>query len=193
MANPNRVLVVEDDAATLAWLDRVLGEAGYAVCLARDGEEALQAARRRPPDLVVADVGLPLMDGLELCRQVKADPVLGAVSVLLHTGHSSPEAYQRAVAAGADDVLAKSSDDALLVARVASILRLRTTACRTMAQRLGTEFNGPLTALFGHLELLGHSIDREDLSGAGRHLDECRRLSERLGGSALRLVRDLAV
>src|SRR3954470_19846290 len=100
------VLVVEDDTTIQAVLRAVLREECEVHCV-RQGAEALNFAGASDPDLVLLDVGLPDMDGLEVCRQLKAMPRLAPVPVIFLTSQSSPEAEVEGLTAGGIDYITK--------------------------------------------------------------------------------------
>jgi two-component system response regulator MprA len=119
MSGP-RVLVVEDDAR-LAWtLQRVLATEGYDIEVAGDGLDALRRARERSFDLVVLDIMLPGLDGINVCRRLRAT---GAVAILLLTALSGTEERVRGLDSGADDYLVKPFAFEELLARVRALLR----------------------------------------------------------------------
>jgi CheY-like chemotaxis protein len=80
---PDTILVVEDEYATLEMLALLLGQAGYRVLQAADGEEALARLEEQRPDLVVTDYWMPRMDGVELCRRMEADPRWRDIPVIM--------------------------------------------------------------------------------------------------------------
>ncbi len=117
-----RVLVVEDDDDIADVLRRSLRQEGHEVRTAADGEEALEAAREFSPDLVVLDLGLPKLDGVEVCRRLRAD---GDVPILILTARSDTEDRVRGLDAGADDYLVKPFERAELQARLRALMRRR--------------------------------------------------------------------
>jgi two-component system response regulator MprA len=120
MASP-RILAVDDDPKILSLMRRGLAFAGYAVDLAPDGETALTVARDRPPDLVVLDVMLPGMDGLEVCRRLRAgEPNL---PILMLTAKDRVPDRVAGLDAGADDYLVKPFAFDELLARIRALLR----------------------------------------------------------------------
>jgi CheY-like chemotaxis protein len=120
------VLVV-DDVATIRELERsTLAAGGYAVTTARDGAEALELLHARRPDLVVTDFDMPRLDGLGLCRAIRAAPALASLPVLLVTANRDEELRRRALEAGADGYLHKDGLDGRgLLDAVASLLGRR--------------------------------------------------------------------
>jgi two-component system, chemotaxis family, sensor kinase CheA len=106
-----RVLVVEDSITTRTLEQSILEAAGYEVATAVDGVDGLRWLQERPCDLVVADVDMPRMDGLALCRAVRASPQLKALPFVLVTARESAEDRARGLEAGADAYLGKSSFD----------------------------------------------------------------------------------
>ena len=101
------VVVAEDDADIRDLVEIILGGLALTVVAVGDGAEALAACRRLKPFMLLLDVGLPVMDGLEVCRQVRADPDLEGLSVVLMTGRAQPEDVQAGMLAGADTYIVK--------------------------------------------------------------------------------------
>src|SRR5918992_4059443 len=115
------VLLAEDDAAIAEPLSRALQREGYSVEVATDGAAALERVRQGPVDLLVLDLGLPGMDGLEVCRRVRiADPDL---PVLMLTARTDEVDFVVGLDAGADDYVGKPFRLAELLARVRALLR----------------------------------------------------------------------
>lgn len=105
---PRSVLVVEDNTLNMKLFSDLLGAAGFSVVAARDGREAMAAARRRRPDLVVMDIQLPEVSGLEVTRWFKADSGLADVPVLAMTAFAGVVGGEReARAGGCDGYMAK--------------------------------------------------------------------------------------
>jgi two-component system response regulator MprA len=117
-----RILVVDDDARLAASLQRALAYEGHTVEVAADGPGALVAARDRPPDLVVLDVMLPGLDGVEVCRRLRQG---SDVPILMLTARDAISDRVSGLDAGADDYLVKPFAYDELLARVRALLRRR--------------------------------------------------------------------
>lgn len=137
------VLVVDDDPFIARLLEIELHAAGYLVRMASDGREALEAARERCPDLVIADVMMPNMDGLELTRQLREDPNTAGACVILLTARGLSADKLEGLSAGADDYIVKPFDTPELLARVRGALR-RSKDMRAQS---------PLTGLPGNVQI----------------------------------------
>ena len=116
-----RILVVDDDPKVLSLMDRGLAFEGYTVDVAADGHAALSIAQAQPPNLVILDVMLPGIDGLEVCRRLRAST--GEIAILMLTGRASVPARVEGLDAGADDYLAKPFAFDELLARIRALLR----------------------------------------------------------------------
>ena len=122
MAGSPRVLVVEDDGDIADVLRRALGMEGYDVRLAPDGECALTEASDFEPDAVVLDLGLPKMDGVEVCRRLREG---GDVPILMLTARDAVDSRVEGLDSGADDYLVKPFERTELLARLRALLRRR--------------------------------------------------------------------
>ena len=118
-----RILVV-DDEQDLVWAVRhSLSDEGHEVLAAYDGVEALAVANRQRPDLVILDITMPRLDGLQVCRRLRRDATLAAVPILFLTVRSAIEDRIKGLDEGADDYLVKPFDLRELKARVQALLR----------------------------------------------------------------------
>jgi two-component system response regulator MprA len=117
-----RVLVVEDDAEIADVLRRSLRQEGYEVKTSADGVDALDVATGFVPDLVVLDLGLPRLDGVEVCRRLRAE---GDVPILMLTARAETEDRVSGLDSGADDYLVKPFERTELLARIRALLRRR--------------------------------------------------------------------
>jgi adenylate cyclase len=125
MRQPPRILVVDDNPANLEILEARLARQGYEVITAKDGEQALIVARDGTPDLILLDIMMPGKDGIEVCRELKADRTLPFMPVILVTAKADPDDIVAGLDAGGDEYITKPVDHAALVARVRSILRIK--------------------------------------------------------------------
>ncbi|MCY1145514.1 SpoIIE family protein phosphatase [Actinoplanes sp. Pm04-4] len=122
--SPASVLVADDNADMRDYLARLLRSAGHRVQAVGDGQAALEAARVRNPDLIVSDVMMPRLDGLELVAALRADPRTAGTPVLLLSARAGQEASIEGLEAGADDYLVKPFSSAELLARVRANVEL---------------------------------------------------------------------
>src|SRR5947209_814196 len=118
-----RILLVEDNEANRDSLSRHLKRKGYEVILAADGREGLAAARAGAPDLILMDMSLPLLDGWEATRQLKAAPETGLIPIIALTAHAMSGDREKALGAGCDDYDTKPIDLERLLTKVHALLR----------------------------------------------------------------------
>ena len=128
MMNGRTILVVEDNAQNRELVSDLLMLAGVRVLMAEDGETALELAAREPVDLVLMDVSLPRMDGLEATRQLKRNPATAHVPVIALTAHAMKGDRERILAAGCDGYLTKPIDTRSFTDAVARHLPAATPA-----------------------------------------------------------------
>jgi DNA-binding response OmpR family regulator len=120
---PARIFVVEDDPDIADLVTRYLEKAGYATTRFGTGREALDAARAKPPDLMVLDVMLPQMDGLEVCRLLRANEKTAGIPIVMLTARAEESDRIVGLEIGADDYVSKPFSPNELVARVRAHLR----------------------------------------------------------------------
>lgn len=125
MREPPLILIVEDNPANLDIMKTRLLANNYDVITATDGEEGLRKARERCPDLVLLDILMPKMDGLEVCRHLKSDSLLPFIPVILVTAKAGAGDVIAGLEAGGDEYLTKPVNHGALVARVKSMLRIK--------------------------------------------------------------------
>jgi CheY-like chemotaxis protein len=112
------ILVVDDDTFQCKLLERLLSNAGYRSIVANSGTEALTILGRQHPDLILMDVALPDLDGVEITRRLKASPKMAAIPVVMITGHSERQILAASLKAGAVDFLVKPFDRELLLQKL---------------------------------------------------------------------------
>jgi len=117
-----RILIAEDEPNIVMSLEFLLRGAGHEVIIAKDGEEALKAAEQAPPDLVLLDIMLPLVNGFEVCRRIRQHPVLGRVPILLLTARGRESEIARGMALGANAYMTKPFATRELIKRVGELL-----------------------------------------------------------------------
>lgn len=199
-----KILVAEDVAVTRRLLEQALVAAGHEVVAVSDGEAAWEAFTSEPVPVVVVDWAMPRMDGLELCRRVRASSTGQRAFVLMLTGRDTSDDFAAAFEAGVDDYMVKPVAPGHVRARMQiAEQRLRIDAARRAAEAeliearwlagvgetvlaLEHELNNPLAALIGSLELAvdPESSEEELREFVGVSLEQARRLA--------RVVRRLA-
>ena len=124
-AAPARVLVAEDEPAIVASLDFLMRRCGFETRLAADGAAALEEMARFRPDLVILDLMLPRVSGLDVCREIRARAEWRATRVLMLTARGSSADVARGLQAGADDYVVKPFSTQDLVARARALVQAR--------------------------------------------------------------------
>ncbi|HJN21297.1 MAG: phosphate regulon transcriptional regulator PhoB [Alphaproteobacteria bacterium] len=117
------ILLVEDEPSIVELLSYNLKREGFEVRETGDGEEALLMIRERPPDLVILDWMLPSVSGLEVCRQLRRDPNLQQLPIIMLTARAEEDDRVRALDSGADDYVTKPFSPSEVIARVRAVLR----------------------------------------------------------------------
>jgi adenylate cyclase len=134
MHDPPRILVVDDNETNRDILVTRLEAHGYQTLQAADGEEALRGVAQHRPDVVLLDVMMPNLDGIEACRRLKSDRAVAFTPVILVTAKAATQDIVAGLDAGADEYLTKPVDQAALVARVRSALRIKSLHEQVQAQ-----------------------------------------------------------
>ncbi|MEL6268562.1 MAG: response regulator [Chloroflexota bacterium] len=124
MANET-ILIVDDDDLIVEVMQAHLERGGYHSEAVYSGESAIEFVRADPPDLILMDVSMRGMDGLETTRLLKDDPATAHVPVLLVTGFQEQRDIDKAIAAGVDDILFKPVNNSLMLLRVKSLVRIK--------------------------------------------------------------------
>jgi two-component system, cell cycle response regulator len=146
-----RVLIVEDSRTQAEWLAQVLSRDGYRVTICGEGRDAIRRVRTEPPDLVLLDMILPDMDGLEVLRVLKARPEEQFLPVILLSVKADLDSRVTGLRIGADDFLAKPFADAEILARSAAMLRIKSLQDQLRAAKVQLEqlsVTDGLTGLF---------------------------------------------
>jgi DNA-binding response OmpR family regulator len=134
MRTPPCILIVDDEPINLDILKTRLAVHGYEILTATNGEEALAVASAQHPDLILLDIMMPKMDGIDVCRHLKADASLPLMPVIMVTAKADSKDVVAGLEAGADEYLTKPVDQAALVARVKSMLRIKALHDTTQEQ-----------------------------------------------------------
>ena len=150
---PARILVAEDDLKQAELIRRYLEREGHLTVVVHDGRAAIDEARRRSPDLLVLDVMMPKVDGLDVCRVLRAD---GEVPIIMLTARSTEDDLLLGLDLGADDYLTKPYNPRELVARVRTVLRRTRSRAEGEVYRVGE---------------LAIDPDRHEIRLAGRLVD----------------------
>ena len=118
------ILVVEDNEMNRDMLSRRLERKGYKVLIAVDGDSSISMARANTPDLILMDMSLPVVDGWEATRRMKADPALKNIPVIALTAHAMANDRDKALEAGCNDYDTKPIDLARLLGKIEDLLQL---------------------------------------------------------------------
>jgi CheY-like chemotaxis protein len=120
-----RLLLVEDNEMNRDMLSRRLQRKGFEVAIATDGQQGLDLARAQPPDLILMDMSLPVVDGWEATRRLKADDATRAIPVIALTAHAMAGDRDKALEAGCDDYDTKPIDLPRLLGKIEALLQKR--------------------------------------------------------------------
>lgn len=193
---PARIMIVDDTPENLRLLESMLREQGYQVFALPSGERALKAAERNPPDLILLDVGMPGLNGYQVCERLKADPELAEIPILFLSGLTETADKVKAFQAGGLDYITKPFQFEEVQARVRAHLQVRQQR-QDLAEGLRRlqeleklrdnlvhmivhDMRSPLAGLCGFLELAlksgANRLDPKTLSDLGAALDSGRGL-----------------
>lgn len=188
--DPMSVLVVEDEPVTCKIIVSILSEAGYHIRTAANGRECLDHLKQFTPDVILMDIKMPEMGGIEACRKIKADAELDAIPVVFVTGSTDDKTLEAAFDAGGRDYIRKPINRIELLAR----LRLMRDLQQTQQKRMETEklngvletaggvchkLNQPLQYVLGAIQILMMDLDPE--SKMYPQLDAIREKIEQMG------------
>jgi two-component system, cell cycle response regulator DivK len=119
------ILIVEDNELNRDMLSRRLARRGYAIVIATDGQEGLDVARAAAPDLILMDMSLPVLDGWEATRRLRADESLNRIPIIALTAHAMSSDREKALDAGCDDYDTKPIELPRLLAKIEALLAAR--------------------------------------------------------------------
>jgi len=128
MQNGYKILVVDDENDILEFIQYNLKREGYDVHLAHNGQEAITQAKRLKPDLILLDVMMPVLDGIEACKIIKSDPDFAGTFVVFLTARAEEYSEIAGFNAGADDYISKPIKPRVLLSRISAILRRKSKA-----------------------------------------------------------------
>ena len=128
---PTRILVAEDDPDIGNLLEHYLRKAGFTATVVTSGRDVMPQIKREPPDLVVLDLMLPGLDGLQVCREIRADASIAAIPIIMLTAKAEESDRIVGLELGADDYITKPFSPRELVARIRAMLRRPRTAAAT--------------------------------------------------------------
>ena len=173
MEEKGTVLIVDDSGGDRALFRTILSRAGYTVFEVARGSETLAKALEVRPHVIVLDVNLPDLNGLDVCRTLRGDPQVGGIPVLMLTVRHDDNDVLAGLQAGADDYVAKDSAPELILARVRRLVQYRQLVALAMLNRqlvqvgrllagIIHEIRGPLSVIRGSAELLRLSLNPDD-------------------------------
>jgi putative two-component system response regulator len=162
-----KILLVEDDPQAAGILEPILISKGFSVAVARDGLEGLDKIKLLSPDILLLDVNMPRMDGIELCRRIKSDDTIRLTPVVMLTAFSDLEKKLEALEAGADDFVNKPYNTVELITRIKSLLKVK---------YLNEQLDSAEAILFS----MARAIEAKDAYTQG-HVERVSRLAVRLG------------
>ena len=150
MRTPPRILIVDDQPMNVDILKTRLAVHGYELLTATDGVEALEVACAQQPDLILLDIMMPRIDGIEVCQRLKADTTLPFMPIIMVTAKADTKDIVAGLDAGADEYLTKPVDQASLVARVKSMLRIKALHDTAQEQAARLEVQAAQLAEWNH-------------------------------------------
>jgi signal transduction histidine kinase len=191
------ILVVDDDQQLLEMIATLLKRSGYEVTTAEEGEDALHKAAEHPPDLIILDVNMPHMDGLEVCRRLKANSDTRLIPVIFLTADDFVEHKIAGLELGANDYITKPFDSKEFLARVKSHVegslsrqeygeQEKLKALETMLDQIAHELRNPLVAIGGFARRIHNRITDDDLLKS--YADHIYHEVERLEGTLNEII-----
>lgn len=169
-----KILLVDDEQLIVEVVSIALGGSKYELIVASDGAEAIEQARKQQPDLILMDVDMPVMGGIEACRSLKAEPATGAIPIMMLTAMAQSRDVQAATEAGADEYITKPFSPSALMARIDEMLvstfsvgqevRLKDGRAGTIRRRISMERN--------HAKVVGYHVAVETGTTSTVYADE---------------------
>lgn len=183
-----KILLVEDNAMNRDMLSRRLTKRGYAVSMAHDGAEGVALARTKSPDLVLMDMGLPVIDGWTATRLIKTDPATARTPVIALTAETAEGDREKCLAAGCDDYDTKPVDLERLIGKIEALLAGTKPNASPATPKVSLpaspshELLTPLNAIIGYTEILAERSQNraEDLADLGKILSAAQELHSRI-------------
>ncbi|MFZ1985879.1 MAG: response regulator [Desulfatitalea sp.] len=186
----SKIMIVEDDPICREFARAMLVDAGYCICAAGDGRQCLEQVPESLPDLILMDVSMPAMDGIQACRQLKADAICKHIPVIFVTSNTDDQTLEAAFNAGGSDYVLKPVRRVELLARVRTALAQRRMSLKLAEEEklkgvLETaggvchELNQPLQFVLGAVQLL--MLDISPDSSLYANLDTIRARIEQMG------------
>ena len=175
------ILIVDDEIAGLHTLESILDGQGYQIVMAQNGPEAIEKTRALLPDVILLDVMMPGMDGFEVCRTIRNDPLLAEIPIIMLTALDDRKSLLIGLESGADDYITKPYDRYELRARLLGITRLnRYRKLLNERANLEVAHEKLLSAYDATIEGWSHAMDLRDKETEG-HTLRVTELSEKLG------------
>jgi putative two-component system response regulator len=175
------ILIVDDEIAGLHTLESILDGQGYQIIMAQSGPEALEKTRELLPDVILLDVMMPGMDGFEVCRSIRSNPLLAEIPIIMLTALDDRKSLLIGLESGADDYITKPYDRYELRARLLGITRLnRYRKLLNERANLEVAHEKLLSAYDATIEGWSHAMDLRDKETEG-HTLRVTELSEKLG------------
>jgi Nif-specific regulatory protein len=163
MEHNTTILIADDEPTEREILEALLMEQGYSLAFASSGAEALAKAAELTPDLILLDVMMPGMNGFEVCRHLRADPILAEVPITMVTALDDQESRLQGIEAGADNFVSKPFDQTELLAHVRTITRLNRYRQLSLAKRRLESDVAQLSALYEVSSALNSIVDIDEL------------------------------
>ncbi len=189
---PSTILIVDDEPSGRYTLESILEEQGYRIEMAENGAEALEKAHQLFPDVILLDVMMPGMDGFEVCRRIRKDPVLAEIPIIMLTALDDRKSFLNGLESGADDYITKPYDRYELRARLLGITRLNRYK-KLLDERANIELAHEqlLAAYDATIAGWSHALDLRDKETEGhsqRVTDLSEKLAKMIGVSGPELV-----